>query len=121
EVYDAERAAGPVAGVIVQLGGQTPLGLARELAARGVPILGTQPEAIDAAEDRGNFGGILAAAGLPAPAYGTAASAEQAREVAAAVGYPVLVRPSYVLGGAGMEIVYGTEQLQDYLARSDPD
>src|SRR5690625_3201246 len=119
EIYDAERAAGPVAGVFVQLGGQTPLSLARDLAVAGVPILGTSPEAIDLAEDRGHFGGVLARAGLPAPAYGTATNAEQAQAVAADIGYPVLVRPSYVLGGRGMEIVYGPEQLADYAQRSD--
>ncbi|HLS50021.1 MAG TPA: carbamoyl-phosphate synthase large subunit, partial [Actinomycetaceae bacterium] len=119
EIYDAERAAGPVAGVFVQLGGQTPLSLARDLAAAGVPILGTSPESIDSAEDRGHFGGVLARAGLPAPAYGTATNAEQAAAVADSIGYPVLVRPSYVLGGRGMEIVYGPEQLADYAERSN--
>ncbi len=121
EVYEAERAAGPVAGVIVQLGGQTPLSLAQRLADAGVPILGTQPEAIDAAEDRGAFGAVLEGAGLPAPAYGTASSAGEAIAVATRIGYPVLVRPSYVLGGRGMEIVYDEHQLRDYLARSAAD
>ncbi|MGM0385604.1 MAG: carbamoyl-phosphate synthase large subunit, partial [Actinomycetota bacterium] len=121
EVYEAERAAGPVAGVIVQLGGQTPLSLAQRLADAGVPILGTQPEAIDAAEDRGAFGAVLAGAGLPAPAYGIASSAGEAIAVATRIGYPVLVRPSYVLGGRGMEIVYDEHQLRDYLARSAAD
>ncbi|WP_298457725.1 carbamoyl-phosphate synthase large subunit [uncultured Cellulomonas sp.] len=115
EVYDAELAAGPVAGVIVQLGGQTPLGLAQRLADAGVPILGTSPEAIDLAEDRGAFGRVLAQAGLPAPAFGTATSAAEAREVAASIGFPVLVRPSYVLGGRGMEIVYDDAQLARYV------
>ncbi|UNX53223.1 carbamoyl-phosphate synthase large subunit [Georgenia sp. TF02-10] len=118
EVYHAEAAAGPVAGVVVQLGGQTPLSLAQDLADAGVPILGTSPAAIDLAEDRGAFGAVLAAAGLPAPAFGTATSAEQALAVAASIGYPVLVRPSYVLGGRGMEIVYDEPGLRDYLARS---
>ena len=118
EVYAAESAVGPVAGMIVQLGGQTPLALARRLEAAGVPILGTSPEAIDAAEDRGAFGRVLVAAGLPAPAFGTATSLEEATEVARRIGYPVLVRPSYVLGGRGMEIVYSDEQLSGYVARA---
>ncbi|MBE7700968.1 carbamoyl-phosphate synthase large subunit [Oerskovia sp. Sa1BUA8] len=118
EVYQAELAAGPVAGVIVQLGGQTPLSLAQRLADAGLPILGTSPEAIDAAEDRGVFGRVLADAGLPAPAFGTATSLAQAREVAEGIGYPVLVRPSYVLGGRGMEIVYSAEQLTGYVERA---
>jgi carbamoyl-phosphate synthase large subunit len=118
EVVRAEQAAGPVAGVIVQLGGQTPLGLARALAAEGVPIVGTPPEAIHLAEHRGEFGAVLAAAGLPAPRYGTAETAEQAVRIAAEIGYPVLVRPSYVLGGRGMEIVYDDETLAGYVARA---
>jgi carbamoyl-phosphate synthase large subunit len=121
EVYDAESAAGPVAGVIVQLGGQTPLSLAQSLAEAGVPIWGTSPEAIDAAEDRGAFGRVLAEAGLPAPAYGTATSRAQAREVAERIGFPVLVRPSYVLGGRGMEIVYDSAQLDEYVTRALPE
>ncbi|WP_313554664.1 carbamoyl-phosphate synthase large subunit [Miniimonas arenae] len=120
EVYHAELAVGPVAGVIVQLGGQTPLALAADLAAAGLPIWGTPPEAIDAAEDRGVFGGVLVSAGLPAPAFGTATTLAQALEVADGVGYPVLVRPSYVLGGRGMEIVYDADQLADYVRRSTP-
>ena len=119
EVYHAELAVGPVAGVIVQLGGQTPLGLARRLAEAGVPIMGTPPEAIDEAEDRGRFGAVLERAGLPAPAYGTATTIAQAEEVAGRIGYPVLVRPSYVLGGRGMEIVYDVDQLRDYARRTD--
>ena len=118
EIYEAELAAGPVAGVIVQLGGQTPLSLAARLAKAGVPILGTSPEAIDAAEDREAFGVVLQRAGLPAPAHGTALSDEQARSVARGIGYPVLVRPSYVLGGRGMEIVYDAQGLDDYLQRA---
>ncbi|HLS24865.1 MAG TPA: carbamoyl-phosphate synthase large subunit [Beutenbergiaceae bacterium] len=118
EVYRAESAAGEVAGVIVQLGGQTPLSLAADLEAAGLPIWGTSPSAIDAAEHRGQFGQVLLAAGLPAPAFGTAISLEQARQVADQIGYPVLVRPSYVLGGRGMEIVYDEEQLTDYLRRA---
>jgi carbamoyl-phosphate synthase large subunit len=118
EVYEAEKAAGPVAGIIVQLGGQTPLSLAQRLEAAGLPILGTPPKAIDAAEDRGAFGAVLAAAGLPAPAFGTATTLPVARETAARIGYPVLVRPSYVLGGRGMEIVYSDEQLTEYVERA---
>ncbi|MCK6209206.1 carbamoyl-phosphate synthase large subunit [Georgenia sp. EYE_87] len=118
EVYHAELAAGPVAGMVVQLGGQTPLSLAQRLADAGVPILGTSPESIDLAEDRGAFGAVLGRAGLPAPAFGTATSSDQALEVAGRIGYPVLVRPSYVLGGRGMEIVYDEPGLRDYLART---
>ena len=118
EVYEAEKVAGPVAGIIVQLGGQTPLSLAQRLQDAGLPILGTPPAAIDAAEDRGAFGAVLAAAGLPAPAFGTATTLPVARETAARIGFPVLVRPSYVLGGRGMEIVYSDEQLTEYVERA---
>ncbi len=118
EVYYAESQSGNVAGVIVQLGGQTPLGLAQRLSDAGVPVVGTTPEAIDLAEDRGEFGKVLGRANLPAPAFGTATSFEEARQVAADIGYPVLVRPSYVLGGRGMEIVYDEQTLEDYIARA---
>ncbi|MGZ8713048.1 MAG: carbamoyl-phosphate synthase large subunit [Mycobacterium sp.] len=122
EVYYAETASGAggpgVVGVIVQLGGQTPLGLAERLEKAGVPIVGTSPKAIDLAEDRGAFGEVLNIAGLPAPRFGTATSFEQARRIAADIGYPVLVRPSYVLGGRGMEIVYDEETLQGYITRA---
>jgi carbamoyl-phosphate synthase large subunit len=118
EVVAAEQASGTVAGVIVQLGGQTPLGLARALAAEGVPVVGTSPEAIHLAEDRGEFGAVLDAAGLPAPRHGTADSPEQAMAVAESIGYPVLVRPSYVLGGRGMEIVYDDATLAAYVGRA---
>ncbi|OFK69421.1 carbamoyl phosphate synthase large subunit [Corynebacterium sp. HMSC076G08] len=118
EVYHAEAACGEVAGVIVQLGGQTPLGLAERLTAAGVPVVGTSAAAIDLAEDRGEFGKVLAEAELPAPAFGTATSFEEARQVAAKIGYPVLVRPSYVLGGRGMEIVYDEDSLRDYIERA---
>jgi carbamoyl-phosphate synthase large subunit len=122
EVYYAESASGAggpgVVGVIVQLGGQTPLGLAERLQNAGVPIVGTSPKAIDLAEDRGAFGEVLNIAGLPAPRFGTATSFEQARRIAADIGYPVLVRPSYVLGGRGMEIVYDEETLQGYITRA---
>ncbi|MHB0835729.1 MAG: carbamoyl-phosphate synthase large subunit [Corynebacterium aurimucosum] len=118
EVYHAEAACGEVAGVIVQLGGQTPLGLAERLTAAGVPVVGTSAAAIDLAEDRGEFGKVLAEAELPAPAFGTATSFEEARQVASNIGYPVLVRPSYVLGGRGMEIVYDEDSLRDYIERA---
>lgn len=123
EIYEAECEAGPVAGMIVQLGGQTPLSLASRLQAAGVPIVGTPPSAIDAAEDRELFGRVLDEAGLPAPAHGTATTPQQAFEQAEKVGYPVLVRPSFVLGGRGMEILYSREELDSYLHRynlSDP-
>ncbi|WP_099251554.1 carbamoyl-phosphate synthase large subunit, partial [Mycobacterium sp. shizuoka-1] len=122
EVYHAESQSGHggpgVVGVIVQLGGQTPLGLAKRLADAGVPVVGTRPEAIDLAEDRGRFGQVLTNAGLPAPKFGTATSFEEAREIAARIGYPVLVRPSYVLGGRGMEIVYDEQTLHGYITRA---
>ncbi|MBO0809491.1 MAG: carbamoyl-phosphate synthase large subunit, partial [Actinobacteria bacterium] len=118
EVVHAEQAAGPVAGVIVQLGGQTPLGLAQALADAGVPIAGTSPAAIHLAEHRGEFGALLAAAGLPAPRYGVADSPAAAVSVADDIGYPVLVRPSYVLGGRGMEIVYDDATLAAYVSRA---
>jgi carbamoyl-phosphate synthase large subunit len=117
EIVYAEQQAGPVAGVIVQLGGQTPLGLAQRLADAGVPIVGTSPEAIHLAEERGAFGKVLADAKLPAPKHGTAMSAEAAHEVAEEIGFPVLVRPSYVLGGRGMEIVYSSAELTAALDR----
>lgn len=115
EVYHAEKQAGPVAGVLVQLGGQTPLGLAAGLQAEGVPIVGTQPEAIDLAEERGAFGQLLTDAGLPAPKHGTATTFPGAKRIADEIGYPVLVRPSYVLGGRGMEIVYDEQSLATYI------
>jgi carbamoyl-phosphate synthase large subunit len=122
EVYYAEQASGQdgpgVVGVIVQLGGQTPLGLAERLEKAGVPIVGTKPEAIDLAEDRGEFGEVLRRAGLPAPRFGMATSFDQARRIAADIGYPVLVRPSYVLGGRGMEIVYDEDTLEGYITRA---
>ncbi len=118
EVVHAEQASGTVAGVIVQLGGQTPLGLAKRLADAGVPVVGTPPEAIHLAEDRGAFGEVLSEAGLPAPRYGTATSFEGAKRIADEIGYPVLVRPSYVLGGRGMEIVYDEQTLAGYIGRA---
>jgi len=118
EVYRAELAAGPIAGVIVQLGGQTPLGLAQGLKDAGVPIVGTSPEAIHLAEDRGAFGLVLEEAHLPSPAHGIATSYDEALDIAERIGYPVLVRPSYVLGGRGMEIVYDESMLRDYIGRA---
>jgi carbamoyl-phosphate synthase large subunit len=118
EVVRAEQAAGPVRGVIVQLGGQTPLGLARALAAAGVPVVGTSPEAIHLAEDRGAFARVLETAGLSAPRNGTAISQDEAALIAREIGYPVLVRPSYVLGGRGMEIVYDDATLRSYMSRA---
>jgi carbamoyl-phosphate synthase large subunit len=118
EVVHAEQRSGPVAGVIVQLGGQTPLGLARALEGAGVPIVGTSPAAIHAAEDRGEFAEVLAEAGLIAPVGKVALSANEAAAAAAEIGYPVLVRPSYVLGGRGMEIVYDEATLRAYVARA---
>jgi carbamoyl-phosphate synthase large subunit len=118
EIVHAETLAGPVAGVICQLGGQTPLGLAQGLADAGVPIVGTSPAAIHLAEERGAFGRVLAHAGLPAPKHGMATSFEEARAIAEEIAYPVLVRPSYVLGGRGMEIVYDDASLEGYIQRA---
>ncbi|MHA7860356.1 carbamoyl-phosphate synthase large subunit [Tessaracoccus sp. Y36] len=118
EIYHAELQAGPVAGVICQLGGQTPLKLAQILKDAGVPIVGTSPEAINLAEERGAFGRVLARAGLPAPKHGMAVTADEAKAIAAEIGYPVLVRPSYVLGGRGMQIVYNDEALETYIAKA---
>ncbi|HVH23582.1 MAG TPA: carbamoyl-phosphate synthase large subunit, partial [Pseudonocardia sp.] len=118
EVVHAEQTSGTVAGVIVQLGGQTPLGLAARLTSAGVPVVGTSAAAIDLAEHRGEFGEVLRKANLPAPAFGMAVSFDEARRIAARIGYPVLVRPSYVLGGRGMEIVYDEQTLAHYIARA---
>jgi carbamoyl-phosphate synthase large subunit len=115
EVVHAEQESGQVAGVIVQLGGQTPLGLAQRLADSGVPIVGTPPEAIHLAEERGSFGQVLRDADLPAPCCGTATSFDSAERIAGEIGYPVLLRPSYALGGRGMEIVYDQQALAGYL------
>ena len=118
EVVHAERQSGPLKGVIVQLGGQTPLGLARALEAARVPVVGTSPEAIHLAEDRGAFAQVLRQAGLTAPRHGTATTEAEAASIAREIGYPVLVRPSYVLGGRGMEIVYDDATLRSYVARA---
>lgn len=117
EVIHAEQQSGELLGVVVQLGGQTALGLAQPLKNAGVPILGTTPEAIDLAEERGAFAGILERAGLTAPRNGTAIDEAGAIRVAEEIGYPVLVRPSFVLGGRGMEIVYDTASLHGYFGR----
>ncbi|WP_269928177.1 carbamoyl-phosphate synthase large subunit [Kocuria massiliensis] len=118
EVIDSERRTGGLLGVFVQLGGQTPLKLARELKEAGVPILGTSPEAIDLAEDRGEFSQVLERAGLMTPKNGTASTFADAKVIADEIGYPVLVRPSYVLGGRGMEIVYDEQNLERYLSNA---
>ncbi len=102
-------------GVMVQLGGQTPLKLARRLEAAGVPIMGTSPEAIDMAEDRGRFDTLMKELGIPMPEGAIARSGDQAKQIAKEIGYPVLVRPSYVLGGRAMEIVYDEDNLEQYL------
>lgn len=115
EIVEAERRTGGLLGVFVQLGGQTPLKLAQALKDAGIPILGTTPEAIDLAEDRGEFSRVLENANLLSPKNGTAYTFENAKRIADEIGYPVLVRPSYVLGGRGMEIVYEEEQLARYL------
>jgi carbamoyl-phosphate synthase large subunit len=124
EVFHSEDSSGKAAGgpgvvgVIVQLGGQTPLGLANRLKAAGVPIVGTSPESIDLAEDRGLFGALLAEYDLRSPEHGTATSFDEAKAIADTIGYPVLVRPSYVLGGRGMEIVYDEPTLRGYIERA---
>ena len=117
EVIHAEQKSGELVGVVVQLGGQTALGLAKGLKEAGIPILGTSPEAIDLAEERGLFQKILDEAKLLSPANGTAINLDEAVVIAARIGYPVLVRPSYVLGGRGMEIVYDQIALVDYFDR----
>ncbi|WP_347979052.1 carbamoyl-phosphate synthase large subunit [Microbacterium sp. ProA8] len=117
EVLHAEAQSGEILGVICQLGGQTPLGLAKGIEDAGYTILGTKPAAIDLAEERELFSRLLDDAGLVAPRNGTATDVEGAVAVAEEIGYPVLVRPSFVLGGRGMEIVYSTEALRDYFVR----
>lgn len=118
EVIHAEASTGELLGVVVQLGGQTALGLANQLKAEGITILGTQPEAIDLAEDRGDFAEVLAQGDLLAPQNGTATKISEAIQVSESIGYPVLLRPSFVLGGRGMEIVYSTAELRDYFERN---
>ncbi|MBD3756842.1 MAG: carbamoyl-phosphate synthase large subunit [Microbacterium sp.] len=118
EVLHAESASGTILGVVCQLGGQTPLGLAKGIEEAGYTILGTSPAAIDIAEERELFSQLLDRAGLVAPRHGTAVDEAGAVEIAEEIGYPVLVRPSFVLGGRGMEIVYDTESLRDYFVRT---
>ncbi len=115
EIARIEQSRGKLLGVIVQLGGQTPLKLAHALEAAGIPILGTSPDAIDLAEDRRRFQKLLAEIDLKQPTNGTATSAEEARAVAERIGFPVLIRPSYVLGGRAMEIVHDMAQLDRYI------
>jgi carbamoyl-phosphate synthase large subunit len=107
------------AGVIVQFGGQTPLNLARQLKAADVPIIGTSPESIDLAEDRKHFGKLLADLGIPQPENGAAMNVQEALEIAGRIGYPLLVRPSYVLGGRAMVIAYDEATLRDYVRRAE--
>jgi carbamoyl-phosphate synthase large subunit len=116
EIVRREQERGELVGVIVQLGGQTPLKLAEELQAAGVPILGTSPDSIDLAEDRERFAALVQRLGLKQPANGIARSRDEAIRVAERIGYPVLLRPSYVLGGRGMEVVEGPQQLDHYIA-----
>ncbi|MBN9177263.1 MAG: carbamoyl-phosphate synthase large subunit [Microbacterium sp.] len=118
EVLHAESASGEILGVVCQLGGQTPLGLAKGIEDAGYTILGTSPAAIDIAEERELFSQLLDRAGLIAPRHGTATDEAGAIAIAEEIGYPVLVRPSFVLGGRGMEIVYDTESLRDYFVRT---
>ena len=118
EIVRREQTNGKVLGVICQFGGQTPLGLAHALAAAGIPILGTTPDAIDLAEDRQRFAKLLAKLKLEQPASGTAFSAAEAEQVAARIGYPVLLRPSYVLGGRAMKIVHSVDQLRGFIAEA---
>ncbi|MEJ1087523.1 carbamoyl-phosphate synthase large subunit [Microbacterium sp. Mu-80] len=118
EVLDAEARSGSILGVVCQLGGQTPLGLAKGIEAAGYTVLGTSPDAIDLAEERELFARLLDDADLVAPRNGTAIDVDGAVRIAEEIGYPVLVRPSFVLGGRGMEIVYDTASLRDYFVRT---
>ncbi|MBB4152961.1 carbamoyl-phosphate synthase large subunit [Sphingomonas jinjuensis] len=115
EILRVEQTAGELVGVIVQFGGQTPLNLARALEKAGIPILGTSPDAIDLAEDRERFAALVNKLGLKQPANGLARSRDEAVAAAERIGYPVLMRPSYVLGGRAMEIVDSLQQLDDYI------
>jgi carbamoyl-phosphate synthase large subunit len=114
-VVDEEKPAG----VIVQFGGQTPLNLARPLKAAGVPIIGTSPDSIDLAEDRKRFGALLRRLGIPQPENGAAMNVEEALDIARRISFPVLVRPSYVLGGRAMVIAYDERTLTDYIRRAE--
>jgi carbamoyl-phosphate synthase large subunit len=113
-IYDKEKPEG----VIIQFGGQTPLNIASELEAAGVKVLGTSPDTIDLAEDRDRFRKVMEELGIPEPESGMASSIEKALEIAARIGYPLIVRPSYVLGGRAMEIVHDEEMLRDYVAKA---
>jgi carbamoyl-phosphate synthase large subunit len=113
-IYEKEKPEG----VVVQFGGQTPLNIANELAAAGVKILGTSPDVIDLAEDRDRFRKMMEKMGIPMPESGMASSFEEAREIAARIGYPVMVRPSFVLGGRGMEVVHDDEMLKEYVNKA---
>ncbi|MDZ7587667.1 MAG: carbamoyl-phosphate synthase large subunit [Parasphingorhabdus sp.] len=115
EIMAVEQSKGELVGVVVQFGGQTPLGLAQALEDAGIPILGTSPDAIDLAEDRERFAALVEQLGLKQPANGMARSRDEAIAIAERIGYPVLIRPSYVLGGRAMEIVDGPAQLDEYL------
>ena len=115
EILHVEASKGELVGVIVQFGGQTPLNLARALEAAGIPILGTTPDSIDLAEDRERFADLITSLGLLQPANGLARSRDEAAVIAERIGYPVLMRPSYVLGGRAMEIVDSLQQLDDYI------
>jgi carbamoyl-phosphate synthase large subunit len=115
EILEIEKSRGELVGVIVQFGGQTPLNLAQALEDAGIPILGTSPDAIDLAEDRERFAAMITKLGLRQPANGIARSRDEAAAVAGRIGYPVLMRPSYVLGGRAMEIVDSLAQLDDYI------
>ena len=116
EILRVEHSRGELVGVIVQFGGQTPLKLARALEKAGIPILGTSPDAIDLAEDRERFAALVNKLGLKQPLNGLARSRDEAAAVAARIGYPVLLRPSYVLGGRAMEVVDSEDQLDNYIA-----
>ena len=115
EILHVEQSKGELMGVIVQFGGQTPLNLAKALEEAGIPILGTSPDAIDLAEDRERFADLVEKLGLRQPANGLARTRDEAVKIAERIGYPVLMRPSYVLGGRAMEIVDSTQQLDDYI------
>ncbi len=115
EILHVEQSRGELMGVIVQFGGQTPLNLAKALEEAGIPILGTSPDAIDLAEDRERFADLVEKLGLKQPANGLARTRDEAVKIAERIGYPVLMRPSYVLGGRAMEIVDSTQQLDDYI------
>ena len=121
EIIDTERSNGTLHGVIVQFGGQTPLKLAEPLEQANVPILGTSPDAIDLAEDRDRFKQLLERLKLRQPKSGIATSPAKAREIADEIGYPIVIRPSYVLGGRGMEIIHEASQIDRYLVRLNAD